>query len=171
MKTIKYYCDEDAPNYVLDEDVCIDTSIVTDEEIKVSRKDGNLIISLTAKGKLKIYSNYAWDGATGIPDSRRNMFASLVHDALYQIMRECYKLDHSQIGIIDRKVFRKKVDKLYEKLCLKNGVSKFFASLAYAGIRLLAKQATQRTNDKSYWDMEAYNKICTAPAKGATDCS
>ena len=171
MKIIQYWCDKNAPNYVLDENICIVTHIPTTSPLFVSDKSGNPLITMAAGGFLTINADYAWDGATGIPDSRRNMFASLVHDALYQIMRERYQHDQSQIGGIDRKVFRKKADKLYKKLCLKNGVSKFFAFLAYLGIRRFAKHASQKSNTKSYWGKEVFDNLCKAPAKGAIACA
>lgn len=46
-------------------------------------------VHLTASGKLSIKPRYAWDGASGPTfDSPSTMRASLVHDALYQLMRE-----------------------------------------------------------------------------------
>ncbi len=43
----------------------------------------------TGEGVLVIWTNYAWDGASGpTRDTKNSMRASLVHDALYQAIRE-----------------------------------------------------------------------------------
>ena len=45
-------------------------------------------INLDCDGILVVASGYAWDGPSGhLVDTTRNMRASLVHDALYQLMR------------------------------------------------------------------------------------
>ena len=46
-------------------------------------------INLNEQGTLYIYRCYAWDGPSGPTwDSKNSMRASLVHDALYQLMGE-----------------------------------------------------------------------------------
>ena len=35
-------------------------------------------------GHCTIKKGYAWDGCTGVPDTSKTYYASLVHDALYQ---------------------------------------------------------------------------------------
>lgn len=52
-------------------------------------------ITLTPSGWLTIKRGYAWDGATGLPSTPKSLMrASLVHDALYQLIRN---------GIFDRR--------------------------------------------------------------------
>src|SRR5690606_25837490 len=52
---------------------------------------GNPYVRLDADGTLRLAAHYAWDGPSGpVPDTHRNLEASLVHDALYQLMREGY---------------------------------------------------------------------------------
>lgn len=46
-------------------------------------------ISLTTEGVLTVRKGYAWDGPSGPTfDTRSSMRPSLVHDALYQLLRE-----------------------------------------------------------------------------------
>ena len=46
-------------------------------------------VHLSAEGLLTIQRGYAWDGASGPTlDTPSTMLASLVHDALYQLLRE-----------------------------------------------------------------------------------
>ncbi len=44
-------------------------------------------IALRPDGDLSIYPGYAWDGATWCPDFDWIIRGSLIHDALYQLMR------------------------------------------------------------------------------------
>ena len=51
---------------------------------------GNHFVGLALDGTLTIAAGYAWDGASGpIAQGPEVIRASLVHDALYQLMREC----------------------------------------------------------------------------------
>ncbi len=50
---------------------------------------GNEYVQLDTDGTLTIKAGYVWDGASGpAMDSKSIMRASLVHDALYQLIRE-----------------------------------------------------------------------------------
>ena len=63
---------------------------------------------LSSVGRLIIRQGYAWDGASGpVVDTRSVMRASLVHDVLYQMMRE---------GLVDEDEEREIIDRLYEEL-------------------------------------------------------
>ena len=110
--------------YQLMQDYTISIDIETEEDIEMS------FIVLTSDGKLTIKNRYAWDGPSGPTiDTKSFMRGSLVHDALYQLMRE-RKLDYLE--------HREYADNLLKKICLEDGMSKFvpgmftkqFASLA-----------------------------------------
>lgn len=92
-------------------------------------------------GVLYINSRYAWDGPSGPTiDTPNFMRSSLVHDALYQLMRE---------GHIDRKKYRKYADKLLQQISIADGMSKFRANYIYLAVRLFAKQSsTPRKNPR-----------------------
>ncbi len=65
-------------------------------------------------GALTIDEGYAWDGASGpMPDIPSVMRGSLVHDALYQLMRE---------KLLDYKKDRQMADKLMQQICLEDGM-------------------------------------------------
>jgi len=71
-------------------------------------------IRLTAKGKLTIKRGYAWDGPSGPTiDTKAFMRGSLVHDALYQLMR---------LKRLDYKKHRRLADNLLKKHCLQDGM-------------------------------------------------
>ena len=44
-------------------------------------------ISLTTEGQGTLRGGYAWDGATGVPDTRKVLRGSAKHDGLYQLIR------------------------------------------------------------------------------------
>ena len=72
-------------------------------------------------------------------DDRTNMRASLVHDALYQLMRN----NHLNLG-----TDRQKADKLFEKMCIQDGVPKGIARAFYFGLRAGGKPAASPRNKK-----------------------
>lgn len=89
---------------------------------------------------LTIAEGYAWDGASGPAiDTNSFMRGSLVHDALYQMMRE---------GLIPQ-YHRKDADQTMKKICIEDGMWKFRAWYTYLAVRIFAgpfakKQNTQK---------------------------
>lgn len=80
-------------------------------------------ITLTVAGLLTIKNGYAWDGASGPTiDGPTNMRASLVHDALYQLMR---------LGLLDRKKFKATTDDIFRDMCLEDGMIPLRAKYYY----------------------------------------
>ena len=74
--------------------------------------------SIFGDGRLVVCKGYCWDGASGPTiDTKSTMRASLVHDALYQLMRE---------GIIPFSEVAK-VDDLFHQILLEDGMSRFRA--------------------------------------------
>jgi hypothetical protein len=68
--------------YQLVEDYAVDTCLVGFEVIQE-------LFQLSKGGRLTIHAGYAWDGASGPTfDTADSMRGSLVHDVLYQMMRE-----------------------------------------------------------------------------------
>ena len=97
-------------------------------------------IKLDAKGKLTIKRGYAWDGPSGpVVDTKENMRASLVHDALYQLMR------HEELST---KAYKDKADKIFKKICIEDGVSKKTAAIYYYGLKIGGKPAADPKNKK-----------------------
>ena len=90
-------------------------------------------INLFPNGKLVIAKHYAWDGPSGPTiDTKNFMRGSLIHDVLYQLMRE---------ELLPR-CYRKYADQLLRKICLEDGMSKFRAWYVYHAVRLFAKQSS-----------------------------
>lgn len=85
------------------------------------------VIVLDANGLLTIKKGYAWDGPSGpTVDTPNFMRGSLVHDALYQIMRE---------QLIPQE-HREYADQLLRKICLEDGMSAFRAWVVFQGVRI-----------------------------------
>ena len=97
-------------------------------------------IDLDTQGNLTVKKAYAWDGPSGpVKDTPENLRASLVHDALYQLMRN---------EEISARTHRKAADQEFKRICKEDGVSKYWASVWYKGLRKFGKPATSPENKK-----------------------
>ena len=87
-------------------------------------------LALDADGILTIRSGYCWDGPSGpARDSDDAMYGSLIHDALYQMIRE---------GRIN-KSDRKRADEILRDVCIASGMNKVRAQAFYRAVRLAGK--------------------------------
>jgi hypothetical protein len=92
-------------------------------------------VSLSSEGLLTIRKHYAWDGPSGPTiDTRSFMRGSLVHDALYQLMR---------LGALDNKVYRKRADEIMKEICLEDGMFWFRAWYVYQALHIFAGGAAR----------------------------
>lgn len=117
MPIIEY---KDGYKYQLYEEYSIKTGIKPDQ---ILASGG--FVKLGTDGTLTTKKGYAWDGASGpVIDTPRNMRGSLVHDALYQLMRG---------GLL--KGERKAADKLFQKICIEDGTNELLAWGYYRFLR------------------------------------
>lgn len=119
--------------YQLAEDYSIQTTIIPTKAIITS------FIELGITGLLTIKKGYAWDGPSGPTiDSPSFMRGSLVHDALYQLLREeCISQHH-----------RETADAMLRDICIEDGMWKWRAHYVYRGVRDFAMGAANAENDK-----------------------
>ncbi len=97
-------------------------------------------IELARDGELTVKKGYAWDGPSGpVIDTTENMRASLVHDALYQLMRN---------KELNTRTHRKAADELFRDICKEDGVSSFRANVYYKALRKHGKTAASPQNKK-----------------------
>lgn len=90
----------------------------------------NRFIKLDRKGLLSIREDYSWDGASGVTlDDSTNMRPSLVHDALYQLLRD---------GLLDAK-YRGVADRIFYNLLKKDGMSPERAMIYFQGVSQFGK--------------------------------
>ncbi len=97
--------------YQLKKTVTLPTRILPDDEKVI---DG--FVRLGVDGALEIANGYAWDGPSGPTiDTKNFMRGSLVHDALYQLMREAG---------LDKATWRKTADEELVRFCGLDGMSR-----------------------------------------------
>lgn len=97
-------------------------------------------VELTQSGLLRLAKGYAWDGPSGpTPDLPSFMRASLVHDALYQLMRH---------DLLDRFRYRKSADLLMRQLCVEDGMNPLLAAVAYGAVRLMGERHARQDSRK-----------------------
>jgi hypothetical protein len=97
-------------------------------------------ISLDQTGHLVLRKGYAWDGPSGPTiDTSNFMRGSLVHDALYQLMR---------MKLLSDELHRKSADQELKRLCLEDGMSSIRAWWVYASVRQFGGGAASADNVK-----------------------
>ena len=96
------------------------------------------LLRLSKTGKLTILDGYAWDGPSGPAiDTVNFMRGSLVHDALYQLIR---------LGHLDRK-WRDGADEILREICIEDGMSKARAWWVYTSVKTFAQRAAMPSSE------------------------
>jgi hypothetical protein len=117
--------------YQLTEDFEIQIKIFPDEDIDTE------YIKLTKEGLLFIRKGYAWDGPSGPTyDTKSFMRGSLVHDALYQLIRM------GELLTEDRAL----ADLELKEICIRDNMNKFYAKMVYRSIRVFGKPSANPKN-------------------------
>ncbi len=97
-------------------------------------------IDLDIDGNLLVRRGYAWDGPSGpVKDTKKNIRASLEHDALYQLMRQ---------EELDLEFYREAADKQFIATCKIDKVWRLKRWLDYRGLRRFAAFAADPENKK-----------------------
>lgn len=105
-----------------------ETGIQLDQAVSTTGK----WLQMTRTGRLTVKRGYAWDGPSGPTiDSKDFMRGSLVHDALYQLIRE-QKIP---------KTLRKRADQMLRDICLEDGMSSIRAEYVYTAVRAFGGRA------------------------------
>lgn len=99
--------------------------------IAAGRSAPTRFVQLRAAGSsgsvLQVEVGYAWDGPSGPTiDTVTGIRASLVHDALYQLIR---------LGLIGRH-YRRAADREFHRILLEDGMTPWRALLWYWGVRI-----------------------------------
>ena len=119
--------------YQLVEDYKVQVGILLDYIIQTD------FIRLDRDGFLTILKGYAWDGPSGPTiDTKNFMRGSLVHDALYQLMR---------MDLLTPS-WRDEVDKLLRTMCRMDGMSAIRAWYVYRGLFRFGGSSAMPENKK-----------------------
>lgn len=106
--------------------------------IRPARSGGNSFVELSAAGVLTIRRGYAWDGASGPAINTENWrTASLVHDGLYQLIRE---------GVLTMEQ-REAADDLMRDILLGKGMFALRALWSHAAVRQFGEVFMRNTPD------------------------
>lgn len=109
----------------------------------------NPFLKLSRNGVLTIFKGYSWDGPSGTTiDTKNFMRGSLVHDALYQLMRQ------NKISL----EYREYADEVLKKICLEDGMSSFRAAYVFKAVRYFGESSAKPKNE-----IEQQEKILEAP--------
>ncbi len=133
--------------------------------VKVHRKsDGKVLIELATTGELTVYDEYSWDGPSGpTKDTPDFMRGSLVHDVLYQLLREGRLFNLTDDEKLDRerhKRLRKAADKLLVEICKKDGMKWLRRKLVYRTVRWFGSSSAKR---RGGFEKPSTDKVICAP--------
>lgn len=99
---------------------------------------GNDWVKIYPNGLVSISKGYAWDGPSGPTiDTKGFMRASLVHDALYQLMRE---------GFLDEK-WKDEADNTLKRICKEDGMSDFRAWYVHLAVQKFGGMTLKKQKD------------------------
>ena len=133
---IKY---KDRYKYQLVEECRVKVKILPETDVPPENSD-ETYLSLKTDGTLIINKGYAWDGPSGPSiDTPSFMRGSLVHDALYQLMRK---------GHLDPEKHRKAADEELRRICREDGMWKIRSNWVYWAVRTFAKKAASQDSQK-----------------------
>ncbi len=108
-------------------------------------------LSLSTTGVLRIRRGYAWDGPSGPSiDTKTFMRGSLVHDALYQLIRHRYL----------PMVYRVKADNCMKAICLQDGMIGVRAWWCHLAVRTFGAKAASPTNIKELMTAPKEKRKC-----------
>ena len=108
----------------------------------VSREIETDYFYLSDSGLLIVKKGYAWDGPSGPTiDTKNFMRGSLIHDALYQLIR---------LGYLDKNIYRILADRLLYDICRHDGMSWIRAQVVYHSVRVGGNSAAMSKDEKKY---------------------
>ena len=91
-------------------------------------------LKMTKSGRLTVKKGYAWDGPSGPTiDTPNFLRGSMVHDALYQLIREGLLPGRSRLP----------ADKLLRDMCRQDGMSRRRAEYVFVAVRAFGDKAVR----------------------------
>ena len=120
--------------YQLEEEYTVKVGVIPGQDVVTA------FVDLNTSGELVIKRGYGWDGPS-VPsiDTKNFMRGSLVHDALYQLMRQ-------KPNDVPKEKWRKQADIELRQICIEDGMARFRAWYVYGSVRLAGSRATDPDN-------------------------
>ncbi len=132
MSTIIRFREVKKYKFQLMESCSFNIDLHPEKDIFIPSKPGRAFIYLSSGGRLTVFSGYAWNVPGGaLVGAASFMRASLVHNALYQLMR--------RRAISDE--YRLYADRLLRKMCREDGLGRIGAWLVYCAVRWFGEPA------------------------------
>ena len=97
-------------------------------------------IALDATGNLILRKGFSWNGANGTIDTKTILRGSMVHDALYQLMRE---------GEIESSQWRKIADDELRRICREDGMGRARLAIMHFVFRIYGEKSTKENTNRS----------------------
>jgi hypothetical protein len=111
-------------------------------------------LCLSKTGMLTVKKGYAWDGPSGPTiDTSNSMRGSLVHDALYQLMRMEFIPESS----------RARADDLLHEICTEDGMNPVRADLWKEMVKLFAASCAKAGTEQPILEAPADEDPCENP--------
>lgn len=107
--TISVYPNRAGKKFHLDRDYRMKVAVKPECEIQTG------LISLDRDGNLKLRCGFSWNGANATIDTKTILRGSMVHDALYDLMRK---------GLLDSSQWRETADIELARICREDGMRK-----------------------------------------------
>ena len=124
--------------YWLAEEYQVKVSIIPENNVPTD-KTTKSFIELNTDGVLVIKKGYAWDGPSGPTiDTPSFMRGSLVHDALYQLLRR---------EDIEQK-WRDEADEELRRICREDGMSRIYSNWVHWAVRKFGKRSADPESRK-----------------------
>lgn len=134
MSTLGQVAYREGYKYQLDDHYFQPTKIRSDSPV-----DGHPYIRIDVDGILVISKGYAWDGPSGPTiDTATFMRGSLVHDALYQLIRGGW------LGR-ERRLY---ADQLLRQICREDGMNPIRAWWVYRSVRIFGSGSTRPSAER-----------------------
>lgn len=118
----------------------VKNTFATSIQLKPSQDLHNEYFSLFTSGLLTIKKGYRWDGASGPTiDTKSVIYASLIHDILYQMLRE---------NQLNRLTWKDKADRELQRIMIECGdnnwelLNKFRAGYYYNAVKYFGHRAS-----------------------------
>lgn len=153
--------------YALEEQLtrCLPDILRPSSDVEITDKGNGTLVKLTSSGCLTVHPGYAWDGPSGpAPDTPELMRGSLVHDALYQLLREGHLFELEQDAEESEHrhdTLRRAADELLIKMCEEDGMSRPLRRLVWAAVKWFGAGAARRRG--GFDQPVASPTICYAP--------